>query len=38
MNLTLQGRMARLEEEYAARIAVLTEENNRLKEAQGMNI
>ena len=38
MNFTLQERMAKLEEEYAAKIAVLTEENNRLKEAQVMNI
>ena len=37
MNLTLQERTARLEEEHSAKIAVLTEENNRLKEAQGMN-
>ena len=33
----LQECMARLEEEYAAKIAVLNEENNSLKEAQGMN-
>ena len=37
MNLTLQERTSRLEEEHSAKIAVLTEENNRLKEAQGMN-
>ena len=37
MNLTLQERTARLEEEHSAKIAVLTEENNRLTEAQGMN-
>ena len=33
----LQECMARLEEEYAAKIAVLNEENNSLKKAQGMN-
>ena len=37
MNLTLQERMAKLEEEYSAKIAVLTAENSRLKEAQEMS-
>ena len=37
MNLTLQERTARLEEEHSAKIAVLTEENSRLKESQVVN-
>ena len=37
MNLTLQKRMARLEKEHSAIIAVLTEENSRLKESQVVN-